>query len=373
MFFDDILVYSRTELEHAQHLGIVLSVLSKHQLVANMKKCEFGKNEMAYLGHVVSSKGVAVDKDKIQAMVDWPLPTSLRELRGFLGLTGYYRKFIKGYAQLATSLTHQLRKDSFAWSSATASAFEQLKTALSSAPVLRMPDFSIPFVIEADASSFGLGAVLMHSGLVPLGAIVFVVQKWRHYLLGRHFIIWTDQYSLKFIMEQREVGADYQKWVSKLMGYHFTIQYKPGSSNAAADAFSRHPSFHPMQLGALISTASLPWSDISAEILKDALLGKIMVDLTQGSASYPGFHLINGQLFHKNCRVLSKSSSHISELLLEYHNTAICGHSSEFKTFQRIATDWYWEGMHQQIAQLVRECLVCQQQKASHLQPAGLM
>ena len=158
---------------------------------------------------------------------------------------------------MAAPLTQQLQKDCFGWSSSATFAFEQLKNALSIAPVLRMPNFSLPFVVDADASGLGLGAVLMQDGhpvayfskgLGPRGqskpiyekelmAIVLVVQKWRHYLLGRRFTIWTDERSLHFIMQQHEVGAEYQKWVSKLMGFDFEIKFKSGSSNAATDAF----------------------------------------------------------------------------------------------------------------------------------------
>lgn len=113
VFFDDILIYSRNQQQHREHLASVLEVLAKHQLYANASKCEIGKTEVTYLGHVVSEAGVAIDKTKIKAMIDWPIPKNLRDLRGFLGLTGYYRKFIAGFAQIAAPLTDQLKKDCF--------------------------------------------------------------------------------------------------------------------------------------------------------------------------------------------------------------------------------------------------------------------
>lgn len=113
VFFDDILVYSSSLAEHAQHLSLVLEVLEKQKLYANAKKCEIGCSRVAYLGHIISGEGIAVDPDKIKAMQDWPIPRNLKELRGFLGLTGYYRRFIHRYAWLATPLTQQLRKDNF--------------------------------------------------------------------------------------------------------------------------------------------------------------------------------------------------------------------------------------------------------------------
>ena len=184
---------------------------------------------------------------------------TLKHLRGFLGLTGYYRRFIHGYASIAASLTDLLRKDAFNWTPEVTVAFDALKSAMVAAPVLRLPDFNETFVIETDASNVGIGAVLMQAGhpisyfskklgprlqasstyLKELHAIAEAVHKWRQYLLGRFFIIRTDHKSIKELLQQVVQTPDQQIYIRKLLGYHFRIEYKPGRANQAADALSR--------------------------------------------------------------------------------------------------------------------------------------
>ncbi|KAJ4816839.1 polyprotein [Rhynchospora pubera] len=161
VFFYDILVYSPDEHTHQIHLTKILELLQNHQLFAKRSKCTFGMKELEYLGHLITHNGIATDPSKVEAMVQWPTPTSVRQLRGFLGLTGYYRRFIKDYGTISKPLTDQLRKNSFKWGEEAQKAFLKLKDAMTRAPVLAMPDFTQPFIIETDASDKGMGAVLM--------------------------------------------------------------------------------------------------------------------------------------------------------------------------------------------------------------------
>ena len=166
VFFDDILIFSPSWKDHLSHLEFVLSILKQHQLFARFSKCTFGVREIDYLGHTLSGAGVAMETTKLQAVLDWPLPNSLKQLRGFLGLTGYYRRFVKGYATIAASLTTDLlKKDSFKWSASASAttALNKLKEVMTSAPVLAIPNFKEPFVLETDASATGIGAVLSQS------------------------------------------------------------------------------------------------------------------------------------------------------------------------------------------------------------------
>lgn len=160
VFFDDILVYSPSWSAHLLHLEEVLQLLRQHCLFAKLSKCSFGLTKVDYLGHTVSGNGVEMDQSKVQAVLDWSSPTSIKQLRGFLGLTGYYRRFIQGYASIALPLTSLLKKDSFKWDAQADLAFQQLKQAITHAPVLALPDFTQPFTLETDASGSGIGAIL---------------------------------------------------------------------------------------------------------------------------------------------------------------------------------------------------------------------
>jgi hypothetical protein len=161
VFFDDILVYIHTWSDHIQHLELVLSLLRADQLQIKLSKCSFAQQEIAYLGHAILARGVATDPSKVDAVTSWPVPANCRELRGFLSLAGYYRKFVRHFAVISKPLTQLLKKHTyFVWTQDHDHAFRTLKTALSSAPVLQLPDFSSPFAIETDASGSGIGAVL---------------------------------------------------------------------------------------------------------------------------------------------------------------------------------------------------------------------
>jgi hypothetical protein len=259
VFFDDILIYSKNFTDHLKHLKLVMEIVKTHQLYVKLSKCAFGKQEVEYLGHLISEEGVKADPEKITAMTNWPIPKTPKALRGFLGLTGYYRKFVQGYGGIAGPLTSLLKKESFQWNEGANIAFNRLKEVMTTPPILGLPDFSKPFLIECDASGEGLWAVLMQEGK-PIAyyshklkgrnlllstyekemlALVSAVQKWRHYLLGYKFKVKTDQQALKHLLQQRIGTPTQQRWVSKLLGFDFEVEYKQGKENKAADALSR--------------------------------------------------------------------------------------------------------------------------------------
>ncbi|XP_026399861.1 uncharacterized protein LOC113295752 [Papaver somniferum] len=261
VFFDDILVYIPSLETHLVHLQTTLELLRLHQLTANFSKCSFGQSSIDYLGHIITDTWVKDDPDKIFAMVGWPTPTNLKALRGFLGLTGYYRKFLKNYGLLSKPLIDLLKKDAFSWSPEATTTFLNLKRAMTTTPVLALPDFTKQFILETDACDLGIGAILMQEGRAiafynkPLGpraaalstyekellAIVQAVTKWKHYLQGQHFIIHIDHQSINYFLKQKISTTLQQKWLMKLLGFDYEVKYKKGSENKVADALSRRP------------------------------------------------------------------------------------------------------------------------------------
>jgi hypothetical protein len=164
VFFDDILIYSKTESEHIEHLKVVLTLLHQHSLYAKRSKCVFGQESVEYLGHIISSTGVSTDPTKISAVQAWSIPKNITEMRGFLGLAGCYRRFIRDYGRIYRPLFDSLKKGEFHWGIDQLVAFETIKKALCSTPVLALPNFNKPFVLETDASDNSIAAVLMQEG-----------------------------------------------------------------------------------------------------------------------------------------------------------------------------------------------------------------
>jgi hypothetical protein len=322
VFFDDILVYSHTWSDHIQHLELVFSLLRADQWQIKLSKCSFAQQEIAYLGHVISARGVTTDSSKVDAVTSWPVPANCRELRGFLGLAGYYRKFVRHFAVISKPLTQLLKKNThFVWTQDHDHAFRTLKTALSSAPVLQLPDFSSPFAIETDTSGSGIGAVLSQNShplafvskaLGPKNrglstyekeylAILMAVDHWRPYLLHDEFIIYTDQRSLSHLTEQKLNTPWQQKVFTKLLGLQYKILYKKGIENGAADSLSRRP--HESSELYHISRSSPQWlSEIMDGYQQDNHAQQLLSELAVTASPAGHYTLQNGS---SNTKVVS--------------------------------------------------------------------
>ena len=264
VFLDDILIFSKTLEEHEKHVEEVLSILRKEKLYAKESKCEMFQGEVEFLGHRVGHKGIRMMEDKVEAIKEWPTPVKVTDVRSFLGTAGYYHKFIKDFSGLALPLTHLTKNDvKFEWGQKQQEAFDSIKAAISTAPVLALPDPSLPFIVHTDASEFAIGAVLMQDqgkGEQPIAflskkmldaetrypvheqellAIIHALNSWRHYLSGTKFTIRTDHKSLEWFRTQPRLSGRQSRWIDTLANFDFNIEYMEGKRNVVADGLSR--------------------------------------------------------------------------------------------------------------------------------------
>lgn len=357
VFMDDILVHSDTFQQHLALLRRVLQLLADNELVVKRSKCSFATNQIAYLGHQISGEGVATLPEHIQAVQNWEQPSNVKQLRGFLGLAGYYRKFVRNFGLLSRPLNDLLKKGSvFVWTPTADKPFQTLKRALVTAPVLALPDFSKQFVVEIDASATGIGAVLMQGGhpvaylsksLAPrnLGlsayekeclALLLVVDHWRAYLQHSEFIIRTDQRSLLNLADQRLNTPIQQRAFTKLVGLRFQIQYKAGVANRAADALSRRTQDTSQELTA-ITLAKPAWLQAILDSYQhDPAAQQLMSRLALDENSDPGYAIQDGVIRFQG-RIWIGSDSQTQESLIKaLHDSAAGGHSGFHATYHRV-------------------------------------
>jgi len=237
VFIDYILIYSRTREEHAEHLRTVLNILREKQLDAKLSKCDFWMSEIQFLGHVISAQGISVDPSKVEVVLQWERPKTVIEIRSFVGLAGYYRRFIEGFSKIVARWTQLTRKDHpFAWTEQCEKNFEELKRRLTNAPILTIPDTNQSFEVFCDASYQGLGCVLMQNKKVvayasrqlkvhernypthdlELAAVIFALKTWRHFLYGVSFNVFSDYKSLKYLFDHKELNMRQKRWIEFL-------------------------------------------------------------------------------------------------------------------------------------------------------------
>jgi hypothetical protein len=285
VFLDDILVYSKSEEEHEQHLRMVLEVPREHQLYSKLRKCLFYQEQIHYLGHVISKDGIVVDSEKIEAITEWSAPKNMTEVRSFMGLAGYYRRFIAGFSRIAHPITSLQKKEKkFQWREDCEKRFQQLKQLLTSAPILRIADPNKDFVVCTNVCNEGLGGVLSHNGFVicyesiklkehernyathdlELAAIVHALKKWRHYLMGKRFELRTNHNGLKYLFDQPTLNARQSKWLEFLCKYDFDINHIKGKENKLVDALDKR--VHELHA----TTISTYRTDIKGRILEAA-------------------------------------------------------------------------------------------------------
>jgi len=408
VFLDDILIYSKTLAEHKEHVCIVLERLRKAKLYAKESKCEFFQTEVEFLGHIVGANGVRMMEDKMKAISEWPVPTKVGEVRAFLGTAGYYRKFIKDFSKIASPLS-ELTKESvkFDWSARRQAAFVTLKQALQSAPVLALPDPSLPYVVHTDASGFATGAVLMQDqgkGLQPIAfmskkmldaetrypvheqellAIINSLSNWRHYLSGRKFTLMTDHHSLKHFKTQPQLSGRQSRWKDVIANFDFDIEYIQGDKNVVADGLSRRPDH--AHSSELLSVA--PSSPSLNTVALQPPSSSLMADLAQSAAADPLYQaalvrrrtrndpvqVVDGRLVCGTRVYVPNDLSLQTRILQECHDSSLGGHLGKDKTIEQVKRRFYWPGMDAIIQRYVTSCDECQRNKPSQQSPMGLL
>ncbi|WVZ70581.1 LOW QUALITY PROTEIN: hypothetical protein U9M48_019236 [Paspalum notatum var. saurae] len=295
IFINDILIFSKTEGEHAEHLRIVLQRLRDHRLYAKFSKCEFWLKEISFLGHFLSEKGIAVDPSKVQEVLNWDQPETITEIQSFLGLAGYYHRFIENFSKIAKPMTELTKKNVFEWSPECKEAFQTLKTRLTTAPILAQPDITKGFDVYWDACGTGLGCVLMQEGRViayasrklkhheehypthDLELAAVALKIWCHYLMGNPCNIYTDHKSLKYIFTQSELNMRQRSWLELIKDYQLEIHYHPSKANVVANALSWKARCHCLQVSSGIRTLCDDLRKLNISLIEHGSLGTLKI------------------------------------------------------------------------------------------------
>nr|KYP31501.1 Retrotransposable element Tf2 [Cajanus cajan] len=384
VYFDDILVYSKTLDEHLGHLRQVLIILRDNHLYANFEKCTFCKDQVNFLGFIVGKEGVHVDPEKIKVIQDWPTPKSVGDIRSFHGLASFYRRFVKDFSTLASPLNELVKKDvPFFWGEDQEKAFKILKEKLTNAPILALPNFDQTFELECDASGLGIGVVLLQGGHPiayfseklheatlnyptydkELYALIRALQVWEHYLVTKEFVIHTDHESLKYLRGQGKLNKRHAKWVKYLEQFPYIIKYKKEKSNVIADALSRRHT-----LLSTIGSQILGFDDVKELYELDLEFQATYAKCLQ--KPFDGFYLLEGYLFRMG--KLCKPQGSIRKFLVkESHEGGLMGHFGVDKTLSFLKAKFYWPHMRIDVQRHCSKCITCLKAK-SRVMPHGL-
>ena len=390
MYLNYIVVYSQSLREHEKHLSLVFQRLRENRLFVKKEKCEFAQRQITFLGHKISEGLIKMDENKVRAIREWSEPSILKELRSFLGLANYYRRFIKGYSKMVAPLTDLLKKDQvWQWNLECQAAFDELEGAISSEPVLQLPNLELPFEVQTDASDRALGGVLMQEGHPvafesrklngaeqrysthekEMTVVIHCLQQWRHYLLGSIFTVVTDNVANTFFTSQKKLSAKQARWQEFLADFNFDWLHRPGKNNVVADTLSRK------EVIAYIAAISEVVSDFNERIQQlaesDASYEKLRQQVREGLNRR--YWIQDNFLMAKGGRLYVPAGQLRKELLRETHDTKCAGHPGEEMTQALLARSYYWPKMGEDVQAYVRSCLVCQLDKTERKKAAGLL
>ena len=410
IYLDDIIIFSRTFEEHLSRLRLVLDRLRAAKLTLNPSKCFFGQQSVLFLGHLISQNGVQPNPAKTQVVRDFPRPHNVKDIRAFIGLASYYRRFVKDFSSIAAPLTRLTRKSTpFQWDEACETAFKRLKDALTTPPILAYPNLAQPFHLYVDASATGLGYILGQNingqdVVIAYGgrqlnkaecnystterealAVVEGIKKYQVYLHGQKFYVHTDHHALQWLMGIKDPTGKLARWALQLQHYDFEIIHRPGKSNGNADAISRVP-YSNLHITA-INTPGVQFDTVHDLQRRDPDLQNLITYLESNQLPhdnrvartlllhiddfyldddgilchlwYPGKRRA-GHLFSQ--LVVPSSLRH--EILTNVHDDATGGHLGIHKTYEKLRRKYYWFGMFKDVEHWCKSCVDCSMKKS---------
>jgi len=394
VYLDDILIYSKDAASHRKHVREIMRILAENNFRLAFSKCAFNVSQVEFLGFSISNGTVAALQPHTSAISNWPVPDNRRDLRQFLGLANYYRKFVRNFANIASPL-HSLTSTSVAWNwnDDAQKSFDTLKSILSSPPILKIFDPDLPIVVYCDASKVAIGAVLTQNGHPicfesrkllsnelnyeiyekEILSIINALTKWRHYLIGTHFKVLTDSNVAKYLLSKNCIAPRMIKWQSFLLQFNFDIEHIAGSKNIVADSLSRRPDLM-YNLSVLDGSAML--SKIRDAYLEDKYFADIILALQKKPKSQKiairarRFSLLESGILmfkdaHGKLRTCIPRAIQL-EILKEYHEPPFHGHLGVTKTYNKIAEKFFWPKLYSTVERFVRSCDSCQRIKSSN-------
>lgn len=420
VYLDDILIYSKTAEEHLNHVQLVLDKLRINKLYAKEKKCEFMKRSVKFVGFIVSERGLEVDNVKVQAVQDWPVPQSIKDVRSFLGFVSYYRKFIRNHSEivapiseLTKTVTSTNTTNKFIWPLEAQTAFEKMKVAMSSAPVLVLPDATLPYVINTDASGFAIGACIMQdhgNGLQPIAfmskkmlaaernypvhhkellAIIVALKTWRHLVHGAQCVVRviTDHKSIVHLQTQPKLSERQVRWNEFLaeFGNDLQIEYQAGKTNVVADALSRRADHIDASDSVTDTTDEIHNLTVININLKEQIKEQYENDLITKEILKIGARKVSrrtdqhitvrdGIIYYDNTRIYIPDNENLKiTLISEHHDNKLSAHFGSEKVIKFIERNYYWPKLREDIRLYIKTCLICQRIKPSNKKKAGLL
>lgn len=406
VYLDDIIIISSTFEQHIDLLREVAERLREANFTVNINKCEFFRSSLKYLGFIVDRQGLRTDPDKVAAMLSYPQPKTATEIKRFVGLCSWHRRFIPHFSTLMSPINDLLKGKKkgqvTTWNERADEAFNKIKQALVSAPVLSSPDFSKKFCIQCDASDTGLGCILTqeHNGeekVVAFAsraltkaercysvsergclAVVFGVEKFCSFVEGVSFTVITDHSALLWLHKLKDPVGKLARWSVKLHQYDFKIVHRRGKLNVVSDALSRG---HLPEISAADNLTTTP--DIDLDDV-DAFYTRMRSNILENPDKYPQWTVDEGYVYkfvpsesplssNINYWKLLIPKSQRNRILKSCHDEPTAAHFGFFKTFFRVVLSYYWPGMRKDILRYVRSCTVCASQKSSTEKQPGLM